>query len=577
MDFDDFMKGLNNAGSGGMKNLNVDDELAALEKEVSGNKKAKKKERNDSEDLSISDLSNENELSEDDDSEDSDKEEVKKPSKNTTKSPQMTKTKNDAIKTNEIQSKKESEIKSKPSSLKQPELNKKPLTKTVDVYLETTEKIYHNSDKMKSVSVLENELVICDRIIKLKKENGFEDYDIWEAKKNLIGVNITKTTALIKNEAIDVDEYKKKIQNELEYNKKLLNFIPKDKKIQAFEVKEVTERLKERIKIIENELVEEEPEKKIESIEAIKEAEANTKVVTNKKNESKQKEIEKEDKTKDKEKNTPTTTTISPKPPKKDNKQKEEVKKDKTNQSKSNEKLLEIVQNRLSEYKEAIDYFRLNGLSSQLEEAISKAKKIVKQLKLIEEGKSKQIEESSLPDHITPEFICGYSNEERIKQYKEIMEHYLTQINDIKKKMNDMIDKAKSMSKSDQSKIMDKVKKELDNMKNRKAKIERIMQTFKDNAKNAWRPAPLYLITDEEEKIEKINTDIPMNSLLVCLGKTDYTKHHIYANIVIESKTEQVKPKNEDNYDSKSMLTFTQSEFKHLGKKTIEIQIFRKQ
>lgn len=598
MNFDDFMKGISNHG--GKKEIGVDDELAALEEEVLGKKKGKKKGKKgkkDSDDGSLSDLSDLSDISDDEETNtknkqkpgnindhDLDKEDFKEPNKKAKdkiKSPEMIKATKEPIKSNEIKSKADSDMKSK-GNLNKPQVNKKPLEKAVDVYNEVTEKIYHNCDKMSSVSVLQNELVVCDRIIKFKKENEYDNYIAWETKKTLINANITKITSSIEDGAIDLNEYKKLIQKELDYDKKLLGFLPKDKKIQTCEVKQLTERLNERIKIIEKELTEEVEEEEAEEPhnQLTKEETNKSKFLPEAKIEVKPKEEEKKI----------TSSSLNPdkkeaslKPePKKEIKTKEEPKQQQTTQVKINEKILQIVKDRLEEYKEAIDYFRANNLTTQLEDATSKAKEIAKNQKLIEEVKDKQVKESSLPDHITPEFICGYSNEERIEKYKVILEHYTTQINDIKKKINDLIDKVKGLSKTEiskteQSKIQERVKKDLEDMKNRKEKMERIMQTFKDNAKNPWRPAPLYSITDEEEKTERINSDIPVNSLLVCLGKTDYTKENLFANLVIESKTEQVKPKQADNYDSKTMLTFTKQEYKHLQKKSLEIQVYRKQ
>ena len=39
---------------------------------------------------------------------------------------------------------------------------------------------------MKCLSTLDNEIKVCDEIIKFKKDNKYENEDIWESKKVLL-------------------------------------------------------------------------------------------------------------------------------------------------------------------------------------------------------------------------------------------------------------------------------------------------------------------------------------------------------------------------------------------------------
>lgn len=55
----------------------------------------------------------------------------------------------------------------------------------VDYYDEKSERIIHNPDKYFSMGVLQEELVIMDKIIELKKKKKL-DHDAWEMKKDKI-------------------------------------------------------------------------------------------------------------------------------------------------------------------------------------------------------------------------------------------------------------------------------------------------------------------------------------------------------------------------------------------------------
>ena len=70
-------------------------------------------------------------------------------------------------------------------------------------------------------------------------------------------------------------------------------------------------------------------------------------------------------------------------------------------------RLTQIVTDRLNEYRAAIDYFKNNELSEQQTNAIKCAKVICVELKKIQDGNWKEVNEFTLPDPVTPEFIYG--------------------------------------------------------------------------------------------------------------------------------------------------------------------------
>ena len=561
-DFDAFMKSLGGNAPGVSSNkYDVEDELNELEDEVNGTKKDKKsgkKKKKDPDDLNLSDLEDEDDaLGEDEEKKgDSDKEldklsldenddEEEEPKKEEIKKENV-KPPQPAVKPQKIEN-----ISPPPATLVQPKKieNASPPgdnKQKVDLYSETTENIYHKLNKMKSLGVLNNEKEQCDAIIKYKKSNGFDDFDVWEGKKDLIDVQITNVTNLVESGVMDLDKYKEYITQELNYEKQLLEVVDKDKKLPACEIPIVKGRIQKRIDLINQELTEspeeeeEEEEKKDDDVEEVKE-------------EPKKEEISK----------------------KEENTKKEETSK----KVKIDEALLKRVNVRFNEYKCAIDYFKNNGLTKQQEDAILKGKELLSAIKKIQSGDN-DIDEFGLPMPITPEYIYGYTKEERLEKYKEILTEFIKQKNEIKAEIQKVIAKLQTLSKKDLKKIESVAKKDLDEKKAKIAKYDKLIDLLKEQNKNQWIPAPLYSKTTEEEKIEKINDKVPANTLVIYIGKTDYDKDNIYLYFKLQysdkTKTQAVYLNNGQNFDQEIQWQFDKSEFKHLHRKTLEVQLFHK-
>ena len=554
-DFDAFIKSLGGNAPGVSSNkYDVEDELNELEDEVNGvkkDKKAGKKKKKDPDDLNLSDI-------EDDEDALGDEEEKKGDSDKELDKLSLDESDGEEEDSKEKEVKKENaepphpavkpQTKENTSAPPTTEVQPKKVENTsdnkqkVDLYSETTENIYHKLNKMKSLGVLNNEKEQCDAIIKYKKSNGFDDYDVWEGKKDLIDAQITNVTNLVESGVMDLDKYKEYITQELNYEKQLLEVVDKDKKLPTCEIPVVKGRIQKRIDLINQELTEspeeeEEEEKKDDDVEEVKEE----------KEEPKKEEI-----------------------PKK----KEEPKKEKIDEA-----LLNRVNLRLNEYKCAIDYFKNNGLTKQQEDAVLKGKELLSAIKKIESGDN-DIDEFGLPMPITPEYIYGYSKEERLEKYKEILTEFIKQKNEIKGEIQKVIAKLQTLSKKDLKKIESIAKKDLDEKKAKIAKYDKLIDLLKEQNKNQWIPAPLYSKTIEEEKIEKINDKVPSNTLVIYVGKTDYDKDNIYLLFKLQysdkTKTQAVNLKNGQNFDQEIQWQFDKSELKHLHRKTLEVQLYHK-
>ena len=123
-----------------------------------------------------------------------------------------------------------------------------------DIYLESTENNYHDVSQMKSIIALTNEKEMCDIIIKYKKDNNFNNYDIWNKKSEKIDAQLSDIFSLFNSRVMNNTRYIRCIQKQLEYEKNLLNSVDNDKSLKEYEKPVIKERIQKRIDIINDEL-----------------------------------------------------------------------------------------------------------------------------------------------------------------------------------------------------------------------------------------------------------------------------------------------------------------------------------
>ena len=561
MDDDEIMRQIN-AGGGGM---DVEDELEALEAEIAGEKGKKKKK--DGDDLSLSDLSDEEDEkkpaakqkhdSDDDlaalekeglDDEDLDDEEDEKPK-------QKPKDKNPL----KPQPKPQPQQKPPQQQINKQELAKAIQTKQeknnggVDLYPEKVEKKYHAVEKMVSLGVLAKEKDICDKILEYKKSRN-EDFDTWELKKESIDDKIGMVTSTIQDGIWDFEMYKKKIKEQYAWESKLLLFLEKDPSLNEKQKNILKERINNRKLIIEDEL-KRNPEE--EEAEADGEEEKLPEPVP--------KNIEQ----KPKKEELSIKKSLNPLYDVPKEKEAEEIK-----------RLTEAVTDRLNEYRAAIDYFKNNELTEQQTNAIKAAKDICIELKKIQDGKWREVNEFKLPDPVTPSYIYGYSNEERDKRFDLIISEYDKQRIKIQDEMDQKIEGHKKSKRPEQKKNEASIKKELDELNTKKKKYEKIVQLLKANKQNKWVPAPIYIQTEEEKRVQVINEDIPENTVRIIFGKTNYVKKKdkVYLKVMIEEKNieKKINQKSPGDWSTPFDITLDQSSFKSFHTYEIKVEIFVK-
>ena len=241
-DDEDLMKQIMEGGGGG--NVNVDDELAALEAEVGGKK---------GEDDELADL--ENELDEEENVKSKPKAKKKDSDDELDALEKEGLDDIDDVEEEEKKTqaqKKPTQAQQKPQPKPQPQ---KEVPKGPDLYPAKTEGKYHNVEKMNSVGVLEKEKEICDKIIAYKKKMG-ADYDDWDMKKDDIDTRIDTISSFVSSGTWNVEKYKAEIRNQYKWEVKLLQFADKDPTLNEQQKKALKDRVEARKNIIDKELKE---------------------------------------------------------------------------------------------------------------------------------------------------------------------------------------------------------------------------------------------------------------------------------------------------------------------------------
>jgi len=477
---------------------------------------------------------------------------------------------------------------------------------------------------MKSLGVFQKETELCDKIIKYKKEKG-KDYDTWENKKNTIKDQNDIVLGFIQNQVWDFETYKKKIKEQYVWEKKLLQFVDADPHLNLEQKNVIKERVNNRMKIIEDELTRN-PDEEAENEENEKnEIKEENKIIEKKEENTIKEENEinitkkgKEDNlTKAEEK----TSIDDVKKGKNEIKVKKEVKKevkikdfeedpfkededDMKNEIKNVKKknpiisksenpmqfaneiekeevnrLTDVVKERLNEYRAALEYFKTNDFPDLQKQAILGANKINVELRKIQTGRWEEVNEFDLPDPITPEFIYGYDKEERKKRFDKIISEMSRERDLIQEEMQAKMEAMKKIPKGKLKQALPIAKKELDALKAKKTKYEKIVSLLREKFQDQWVPAPLFVENEEELQVEKINENIPDNTLRIIFGSTNYIKKkkklHFIVRIEPEYDLEKTFVQNGPGDWSNQMDFEVKENFSRLYHARIEVDIIK--
>jgi len=419
---------------------------------------------------------------------------------------------------------------------------KKEENKIEDKYPLQQEKIFHRINQMKSLTVLEKEIDICKMVIAYKKKNNL-DFKEWENKIEQANKQLNDIKTKVENNEMDLEAYKKTVKDELSYEQKLLDvYLAKDQTSTPMQKDNIKKRINIRILVIKNELK-----------DSAKEGE------------------DKNDETKTEEKKEQTT-------------KKEEEKEKKEENNNIDEKDPDVQKARYidllaQQYLSARNYFKENELKEQEKDCNLKCKSIITAKIEIQKGNIDYVDLDSLPKPIKPEYIYGYSDEERTTKFKEIIAELIKQKEEIVEKKKEYNDKLSQMKKREFEKMKDQAKYFLDSYQSKIDKFDEEIEKIKEKMKDKWTPVPEYCNTSQEEKVEKINKDIPEYTMRVHIGKTDYDKDNVYLKVKLnlgeKEMNKEVKMKKEKDFDETWDWTFDKREYKSLHRKHLEIQLER--
>ena len=569
-----------------------------------------------------------------------------------------------------------------------------------DIYPSKQENMYHKLKEMKSLTVLEEEIALCDKIISYKKKRGLE-YDTWESKKDLAQLQLSNTRSLIESGNMDFEAYKKLIISQLAYEKKILKFTESDKISKPHELAEIKRRIEQRINVISKELTQNIEESQVES--KIQEPKNNQKSNIQKQNESGSKttinpksslpkiipqdsDPNEKNKTGNNNKNIPINQTpkqyiiqqkvlvTEPKTGKKmyvmknviDPKYEMALKQQKAQLSNQNHNKAPIDNNKnqhiiqqkvlvtdqktgkqmyvmknvvdpkyaqqkqlndktennqkmplnnqnnpkndlklqeqkeaqnkikeeikkyqlyintlIKEYTEAKEYFKKNNQEALANKSRKDLAILISAKQKVDMGRYKEVKLNTLPKAITPEYIYGYTENERMQKFKIILSQLIKDKNEIDEKMKSILEKMKKLRKKDLEKAKEQVKPKLDEMKSKRDNITKLMEVLKEKYKDKWTPAPEFSKVMVEDKIEKVSYEGAIFGLKIKVGKTDYDKDKTYLKLRLEVNKNKIMNKNVElkqlgDYNEEWKWDFNGDEFKSIAKNYLYVELFRK-
>ena len=234
----------------------------------------------------------------------------------------------------------------------------------------------------------------------------------------------------------------------------------------------------------------------------------------------------------------------------------------------------------IKEYTEAKEYFKRNGQEQLANKSRQDLKILISAKQKVDSGRYKEVKLNTLPKAITPEYIYGYTENERMQKFKNILSQLIKDKNDIDEKMKSILEKMKKLRKRELEKAKEAVKPKLDEMKQKKDNYTKLIDILKEKFKDKWTPAPLYEKVMVEDRIEKISYEGAIFGLKVHVGKTDYDKDKTYLKIALQVNQnkvfgKQVHLKQMGDYNEEWKWEFNGDEFKSIAKNYLYVELYR--
>ena len=199
--------------------------------------------------------------------------------------------------------------------------------------------------------------------------------------------------------------------------------------------------------------------------------------------------------------------------------------------------------------------------------------------KKLQNGNISEVNLGELPKSIKPEYIYGCSTDERSAKFKEIISELIKQKDEIDQKKKSYMEKLKKLNKKDFAKVKDTAKGVLDSYQSKIDKYNETIESIKEKFKDKWVPAPEFCRIEEDDRVEKINNDIPEYTMRIHIGKTNYEKDNVSLKVKLKNGekelTKEVQLKGNKDFNETWDWKFEKNEFKYLFKKELEIELDR--
>lgn len=247
-----------------------------------------------------------------------------------------------------------------------------------------------------------------------------------------------------------------------------------------------------------------------------------------------------------------------------------EMKNKKENEKNFNEKKelkewSEYINAVLDEYLSAKEYFKNNNLIKREQETYNKYIEIKNIKSNLESGNPI----NNIPSPITPEYIYGYSTQERNSKFQEILQKFVNDKNKLKLKI--FSNKKYAMINS--------LKQELESDLLKLSKLNFIIQNLYNKYKNIWVPAPEYIKEYKNYKVQKRSFENSDFKLKIQIKKKDMNQKNI--NFIVTLKInelkrieKEVKLNPEKNFSEEWVWTLNFKDWKNIDNNNSDNYIF---
>lgn len=435
-----------------------------------------------------------------------------------------------------------------------------------DVYVSSTEDKYHNVKFMKCVSVLKEEKKICEDIVKYKQSKSLEnDVEFWNTKIGFIDIQILNITNAIECGKLDDNGYIQCLKQSLIFEEEFLKRIEQDKELLPYEIPQLKIRINKRIELIQNELNERKTtDDNVETVTSI----------------SEQIQLQQQQHISDNiDNNQHDLPSINPNNIELPLPTNENTSSDNNNIEKQiDEQLILTLNERLNEYKSALEYFHVNDLPHQHKDATTKISTITNLLQKASNGE--KITPSTIPHKITPEYISGYSNFEKASRYKRVIQEKTEQLTELSEDLSKINESISKLTRKDSKRIEQSIKQESSDIQNQIDKLNKEIEELKQLSSSQWTPAPLFIQKEKNFKKEITNENISPNLLQVYIGNSTYDKDKVFLDVRIsysgKVQTEKIFQKADGSFNQAFSFMFEKTEFKFLYRNCLDIKVYRK-